>query len=233
MENTLTSQQSLRPEDELQSLRPEDELQYIRPEDELQYIRKIIDDSRAAFVEDGKPYIMWGLIVAIGMGFTYFSALTQRDIGVGWAWLVLVLFGWGSIIYYMFQKKKQPARARSFVDRIQGSIWGACGGTLGLALILILNFPHSGNAPQLDSIYTCFVASLILGIAYFLSGIANDLNWLRNVGFAWWAGAIVMYLWPTVHVLGIYAGMLLLFQVVPGIILQRRYKRITSQPSEA
>jgi len=204
-----------------------------RPEDELQYIRKIIADSRASFVEDGKPYIMWGLIVAIGMGFTYFSALTGRDIGVGWAWMVLVLFGWGNVIYYMIQKKKQAKRARSFVDRIQGAIWGACGSTLGLAVLLMVCFQHSAGSPQIDSIYACFVASLILGIAYFLSGIASDLNWLRNVGFGWWAGAVAMYIWPTVHVLCIYAGMLILFQVVPGIILQRRYKRITSQPSGA
>lgn len=216
MENTLTSQQPL------------------RPEDELQYIRNIIADSRAAFVEDGKPYIMWGLIVAIGMGFTYFSALTQRDIGVGWAWIVLVLFGWGSIIYYMIQKKKQPARARSFVDRIQGAIWGACGGSIGLVVLIIMfNWHPDSTFDAINPLFICFISAVILGIAYFLSGIANDLNWLRNVGFAWWAAAVAMYIWPTVHVLGIYAGMLLVFQVVPGMILQRRYKRITSQPSEA
>jgi hypothetical protein len=216
MENILTSQQPL------------------RPEDELQYIRNIIADSRAAFVEDGKPYIMWGLIVAIGMGFTYFSALTQRDIGVGWAWIVLVLFGWGSIIYYMIQKKKQPARARSFVDRIQGAIWGACGGSIGLVVLIIMfNWHPDSTFDAINPLFICFISAVILGIAYFLSGIANDLNWLRNVGFAWWAAAVAMYIWPTVHVLGIYAAMLLVFQVVPGLILQRRYKRITSQPLEA
>ncbi len=215
MENTLTSKQSL------------------RPEDELLYIRKIIDDSRAAFVEDGKPYIMWGLIVAIGMGFTYYSALTQKDIGVGWAWLVLVLIGWANVIYSVIKKKRQAERARSFVDRIQGAIWGACGSTLGLAVLLMVCFQHSGNAPQIDSMYAFFVSSLILGIAYFLSGIANDLNWLRNVGFAWWAGAIVMFFWPSIHVIALYAGMLIVFQVVPGMILQRRYKKITSQPIAA
>ncbi len=207
--------------------------QTLRPEDELQYIRKIIADSRTAFVEDGKPYIMWGLIVAIGMCFTYYSALTQRDIGVGWAWLVLVLIGWGNVIYSVLKKKKQAQRARSFVDRIQGAIWGACGSTLGLAVLLMVCFQHSGDAPQINSMYAFFVSSLILGIAYFLSGIANDLKWLRNVGFAWWAGAVVMYFWPSIHVIALYAGMLIVFQVVPGMILQRRYKRITSQPAEA
>ena len=201
--------------------------------EELQYIRKIIADSRAGFVENGMPYIWWGLIVAIGMTVNYISALTNRDIYAGYIWMGLVLFGWGTIIYYIIQKKKQPVRAHSFIDRIQGAIWGACGGTLGLALILIVTFQHTGDTPPLYPIYTCFVASLILGIAYFLSGIANDLNWLRNVGFAWWAGAVVMYVWPTVHILAIYAAMLIFFQVVPGIVLMRRYKRITSQVTEA
>jgi hypothetical protein len=204
-----------------------------RPEDELQYIRKIIADSRASFVEDGKPYIWWGLVVAVGMSVTYISALTNRDLYVGYVWIGLVLFGFATIIYYMIQQKKQVKRAQSFIDRIQGAIWGACGGSLGLAVLLINTFQHTGDAPTIHPIYTCFVSSLILGIAYFLSGIANDLNWLRNVGFAWWAGAIVMYLWPTVHVLGIYAGMILVFQVVPGIILQRRYRLLTAVLSEA
>ena len=216
MENTLTSQQPL------------------RPEDELQFIRKIIADSRASFVEDGKPYIVWGVLVAIGMTITYISALTEHDFYTGFIWIGLTLIGYAYIFYYVRKKKKQPARAQSFVDRIQGAIWGACGGSIGLVVLLLsFNYQFDRAFGMISPLYICFISSVILGIAYFLSGIANDLNWLRNVGFAWWAGAIAMYIWPTVHVLGIYAGMLLLFQVVPGLILQRRYKRITSQPTAA
>ena len=203
------------------------------PDAELQYIRKIIADSRASFNEDGKPYIWWGLVVAVGMSVTYISALTNRDLYVGYVWIGLVLFGFATIIYYMIQQKKQVKRAQSFIDRIQGAIWGACGGALGLAVLLINTFQHTGDTPTIHPIYTCFVSSLILGIAYFLSGIANDLKWLQNVGYGWWAGAVVMYVWPTVHVLGLYAAMLILLQVVPGIILMRRYKKITLQGAEA
>ncbi len=203
------------------------------PDAELQYIRKIIADSRTAFVEDGKPYIIWGLIVAVGMGITYVSAYTQRDLYTGFVWMGLVLFGWATIIWYIIKKRRAPKRATSFMDRIQGAIWGACGGALGLGVLLIVSYPHAADLPSIHPIYACFVSSLILGIAYFLSGIANDLNWLRNIGFAWWAGAVVMYVWPTIHVLGIYAAMLLLFQVVPGIILLRRYRRIVGTVQEA
>ncbi len=205
-----------------------------RPEDELQFIRKIIADSRMAFVEDGKPYIVWGLIVAIGMGVTYISAITQHDLYSGYVWLGLVLFGWGTIIKYVMDKKKQPARARSFIDRIQGSIWGACGGSIGLVIVLLMfNYQFDPTLGSINPIFTCFFSCILLGIAYFLSGIANDLDWLRNIGFAWWGGGVLMYMWPSIHTLGIYAAMLLLFQVIPGIILQRRYKKLMAIPAGA
>jgi len=206
------------------------------PDQELQYIRKIIADSRTSFVEDGKPYIFWGLIVAIGMGITYLSVWLQRDLYTGYLWIGLVLFGWGYMFYYVRSQKQREQRARSFVDRIQGSIWGACGTALGLAVILIAagGSLHGEDAPSIHPVYACFVSSLILGIAYYLSGIANDLKWLSYVGFAWWAGAVAMFVWPSLHVLGLYAGMLILFQVVPGIVLLRRYKRLTNgvQPDD-
>ena len=216
MENTLHSQQSL------------------HPEDELQYIRKIIADSRAAFVEDGKPYIVWGLLVAIGMTITYISALMNRDLYTGFIWIGLTLLGYSYIFYYVRKKKKQPARAQSFVDRIQGAIWGACSGSIGLVVLLLtFNYQFDKAFGSISPVYICFISAVILGIAYFLSGIANDLNWLRNIGFAWWAGGVAMYIWPSIHVLGIYAAMLILFQVVPGIILQKRYRRLTTAQAEA
>ncbi len=202
--------------------------QPLRPEDELQYIRKIIDDSRASFVEDGIPYIIWGLLVAAGMIVSYISSLTERDLYAGYIWIGLVLFGWGSMIYYVIKQRRAPARPKSILDRIQSSIWGACGGTLGLGLILVLMFQHGANDPQMNPYYALFVTSLIVGIGYFLSGVVHDLKWLRNISFAWWAGAVAMYLWPSVHMIGLYAAMIILFQVVPGIILQRRYRRMVA-----
>ena len=45
-----------------------------RPEEELQFIRKILDESRARFAQSGEPYIVWGLIIAIGMGLPIFPS---------------------------------------------------------------------------------------------------------------------------------------------------------------
>jgi hypothetical protein len=199
-------------------------------QEELIYIRKIISESRQGFVEDGKPYIMWGIIVATCMTLTYISALTQTELYVGYAWLGLSLIGVGYILYYSRQKEKTQ-RAQSFVDRIQGAIWGACGSAIGLSVILIIVAANRNvtDVPPIHQYYICFITSMILGIAYLLSGIANDLKWLSRVGYAWWLGAIYMIVFPSVHVLGLYAAMIIGLQVVPGIILYNRYKKITRE----
>src|SRR4051812_43071195 len=86
------------------------------PDQELLYIRKIINDSRRSFSEDGKPYIVWGLLVAIGMTVTYISALIQRDLYTGYIWIGLVLIGY-VYIAYMVKNKRAKERAQNFVDR--------------------------------------------------------------------------------------------------------------------
>ena len=53
------------------------------PSQELAFIRKIMAESRRALAEDGKPYIAWGIIVALGMTDTYLSALMNRDFYTG------------------------------------------------------------------------------------------------------------------------------------------------------
>ena len=205
----------------------------LQPREELAYIRKIITESRTTFVEDGKPYILWGIIIAIGMTLTYISVITQTELYVGYIWIGLTIIGWATIIYYVREKKKKEARTRSFIDRIQGSIWGACGAAIGLSVFLIIlgDNMRINDVPPIHQYYICFVTSIIIGIAYFLSGIANDLKWLSSVGYAWWAGAIVMILVPSVHNLLLYALMVIFFQVVPGIILMKRYKKITGSVS--
>ncbi|MFI5264963.1 MAG: hypothetical protein ACHQM6_10650 [Candidatus Kapaibacterium sp.] len=206
-------------------------METIQAQEELAYIRKIIIESRASFVEDGKPYVMWGLLVSLGMTLTYISALTQTELYVGYFWIGLVLLGWGSTIYYIRQSKKKEHRTKSFIDRIQGAIWGACGNATGLSVLLVMLFSGRvvGDVPPVHQYYILFITSMFLGIAYFLSGIANDLNWLRNIGYAWWAGAVVMFIWPSVHMLGLYALMIFVFQVIPGIILMKRHKKITTE----
>jgi hypothetical protein len=200
---------------------------------ELQYIRNVIAESRKSLAEDGKPYIVWGLIVAAGMTISYLEFLLQKNLYAGYFWLVLVLFGYINIFFSMRKKKRQTPRVKSFIDRLQGTIWGVCGSLIGLVIFLVMigySLPDYSDksyaVAKINPMYICFFTALLTGIGYFLSGAVLEIKWLRNIAFAWWAGAVLMFLWPTPHMLGIYALMMICFQVVPGIMLNRKYREM-------
>ncbi|HET6400263.1 MAG TPA: hypothetical protein VFH95_02600 [Candidatus Kapabacteria bacterium] len=210
-----------------------------RPEEELQFIRKILDESRARFAQSGEPYIVWGLIIAIGMGVTYLSLILQRDLYTAYVWFALILFGWGSMIYFYRKRRKEEAGSKSIIDKIDTAVWTACGGSIGLLVIMFMLSdaingydPNLPNLAAINPLFICFLSAMIIGIAFFISGTVNQIPWLRNTAFAWWASSVTMMVFSSsIHVIGLYALMLILFQVVPGIILQRRYRRIVAASS--
>jgi hypothetical protein len=66
--------------------------------------------------------------------------------------------------------------------------------------------------------------SAFLAVSYFISGLIYDLKWFRNLAYGWWAGAIVTFMWDSVHALGFFCLMMVFLQIIPGIMLYRRSK---------
>ena len=193
------------------------------PEQELAYIRSIIEDSRQAMAENGLPYIIWGTAVAVGMMTAYLQALLNIDLYAGYVWIAVMVIAAVGTSWSVRQERKET-KQQTFSSKLQGSIWSACGSAMAILLLLVL-IRFEGHNGDISQLYVCSFVSLIVGIAYLMSGILLQLTWLRNIAFAWWIGAIVMYYMDNIHVLAVYAGMLIVFEVVPGIILNRNYKR--------
>jgi hypothetical protein len=193
-------------------------------QEELAFIRKVMADSRTIIVDDGKPGIVWGLIVALGMIASYVDAVSDTHFNVGWLWIGLSVLGWAYIYYYKSRKIKQY-RMRTFAGKLIGAIWGACGMCIGLMITLTYMAPQISGEWVINPIALTSIVSIMVGMAYYISGIVYGKPWVRNLSYCWWIGAIVMLFWPTVHVLLIYAGMLIAFQVVPGIIMYRQSKQ--------
>jgi len=189
-------------------------------QDELAFIRKIMSDSRSAITDDGKPTMVWGVIVAIGMGLSYLEALTDIELYVGWMWIGLSVLGWAYVLYYKNTKVRKQ-QTNTFAGKVLASLWGSVGVTIGLVVSLTL----LSRALELEFIVhpiaiTAIIA-LILGIAYYLNGVITGLNWLRNIAYGWWLAGIYMFLFPSIHVLGIYFVLVIVFQIIPGIVLYR------------
>ncbi len=76
-------------------------------QEELAFIRKVMADSRTIIVDDGKPGIVWGIIVTFGMLATYTDAVTDFHFNAAWLWIGRSVLGWLYIYYYKAKKIKK------------------------------------------------------------------------------------------------------------------------------
>lgn len=197
----------------------------MEPQQELEFIRKVIQDSRQSVVDNGMSFIVWGVLVTIGVGSIYVERLQESWGWSGWVWLVCILSG---IAFSINEGRKESVRpVKSFAERLIGRLWAS----LGISMAL-LGFVGAGS----QSIHPMMISpliSLFLAVSYYVTGYVYDLKWFRNLAFGWWAGAIVMFLWHSPHALGLYCLMMIGLQIVPGIILYRRSKQTLANGSLA
>lgn len=200
-------------------------------QDELAYIRKIMTDSRAAIADDGKPSIVWGIIVSLGMLFNYYEVVTNSSDLSGWVWLGLCICGWAYIIYYVKVQVKRE-RVQSFAGRISGALWFAVGITIALFVASTIISQSIDSTFRLHPVYICAVTAMLLAIGYFLTGMLYEISWLRFVGIGWWVSSLYFMFFPGREALLIYALLMIALQVVPGIMLLRKYKQAQHKRSE-
>ena len=151
-------------------------------QEDLAFIRKMMADTRTIMVNDGKPSIVWGIIVATGMLVTYVEALNNTNVGTGWMWVGLSVLGWLYIYYYRSQKIKKE-KVRSFTGRLLGSIWGACGLCIGLIITLTYLAPQVSGEYLIHPLSLMSITSILAGMAYYISGVLYGKAWVRNISF--------------------------------------------------
>jgi hypothetical protein len=186
---------------------------------ELSVIKKIMEDSRNIALNNGWHYILWGVVVSCALIANYIMALTRvANNSIGLMWFVLMIStAIAAGIYESRVAKRRPAQ--TFAGKLLSSLWFAGG-------IAMFIFGFAGTVSgAYNPVYVCSVISTVLGVTYFVSGEIQQIKWLKWLSLGWWAGAVYTFFFGSVHTLLIFAIMLIFFQVVPGIILNRKYKR--------
>ncbi len=185
---------------------------------EISMIRKIMEDSRRIVIDDGVGYIVWGFLVILALLSSYFIVLAKQYSYILWVWVVLMGGGWIYTIFH-YRKKESRTRVKTFAGKILGGTWISA----GISMTLVGFVGTSTGAIRGYAISP--MISIILGIAYFVSGIVYSQRWIRNLSAGWWAGAVIMFLWPGVYSFLIFSGMMALLQVLPGIILYSKFRK--------
>ena len=185
---------------------------------EITLIKKIMQDSRKIIAFNGVDYIIWGILVLLGLIGTYASIIIREGIYIIWVWIILMGIGWiySLSVHYIGSKK---VRTWTLAGKLLGGIWLSC----GIAMFIIGFVATYAGAIKGWAIAPTI--SVILGIAYFASGIIYGHPWVKYLYLGWWGGAVVMFLYPGRHTLLIFAAMMILFQIIPGILFYIKWKK--------
>lgn len=185
--------------------------------EDLQYMKQIINDSRKIVVDKGIGFIVWGILIIIGLTGSYIDTVNRGNQYSGELWILLIAGGW---IYTTFSwyRHKGRKKAVTFADKIVGAVWFAAGVTM-----TVLGF-FGTYSDAYHSVFVSPILACVLGAAFFVSAqICNNIL-MKYLAPFWWLGAIYMFFFPGLHTIIIMAGLMLFLQVVPGIILYKKFK---------
>ena len=188
-------------------------------ESELALIKQMMVDSRKVVADNGWHYIFWGVVVTAALIANYIMVLQNIPMKyAGMMWFIAMISAY--IIEAVGSRRiSKKSRVKTYAGKLLASLWAASGFSM-----FMLGFAGTMTGAY-NPIYICSLISIVLGVAYFTSGAIQQIKWLQWLSLGWWAGAVFTFVYPSVHTLLIFAVMMICFQVIPGIILYKKWKK--------
>ncbi len=190
----------------------------LNAQQELAFIKKVMTDSRKILIDDGRGFVFWGLLISFGLLITYLSVVQSWETSLSWCWPALITLGWIYTIVTEIRSEKKR-RVKTFAGKIVGAVWISFG-----ISATILGFVGTVSGAYHGVIISPLI-SVLLGSAYLISGLLYGKSWVSYLSIGWWGGAILMFFMQNLETLLIMIAMLVLFQIIPGIILYREFKK--------
>jgi hypothetical protein len=186
--------------------------------DDLALIRRITDDSQQAVFDSGRHFMVWGFLLAAGLGASYAAAVGALQFGLTWIWGAVVALGC-LLSLWIAVRDESSARIRGGGRSTLAGIWLGCAVTLGL----IGGAGMFGGALSLQAIPG--LSATVVGLAFLATSAVAGIGGARYLAMAWWTGGTVMLFIPGLHTLLVLAAMIIVLQVIPGLVLHFRWRR--------
>jgi hypothetical protein len=209
----------------------------------LQLITEMIGKARDAYYDTGVSAIMWGIIIAICSLVKLAEIQFRFDLPVDIYWLTIVAIIPQVIISVRENKNR---KVKTYDEPYMDYIWVGFGISI-LLMIVIVNVMGrawspaaaayqavDGNKPLVP--FYEFITPLFLllyGLPTFITGAACRFKPMLWGGLICWIGCVVS-LFSTIKIdLLLTAFSAIVAWLIPGIILQREYKKATSSLAAA
>ncbi len=185
---------------------------------EITVIKKIMEDSRKAVYDTSIQGLFWVTVMVPAIFVNYLMLVFRFGFQyMGVLWLGAVMIGIiGSII--IARKEKRTIRVKTFAGKLLATIGFAVGGAN-----VIFSFA-SAVAGAFHPLYLVSVDSVVLGLAFYVIGMLQQLKTLKILSYIWWAGAVVFFIFPSIHCLLFLAIMLILTVWLPKFEEKNRQK---------
>ena len=187
-------------------------------QDELAFIKKVMTDSRRIIIDDGKIYLIWGILVIIGVLLEHLMyAYTSLDGSLG-IWITVISLCWFGTIWVIWKRRTWP-REYTFAGKILSSLWVAC--FVAMTILGFIGFASGGvRASHIGA-----VLATVIGIGFFVNGTISDYRWFHYISFGWWGGSIFIFFTHWKYRQPTLALLMLFFMVIPGIWLNFRWRK--------
>ena len=156
-----------------------------KAEEEISVIKKIMEDSKKAIVDNGWHYIYWGVIVTAALIANYIMVLTNTSINMqGMLWFISMTSA--AIIEGIIERKREKhVKVKTFAGRLLNTLWSGSG-----ICMFILGFAGTVSGAY-NAIMIFPLISVMLGAAYLISGVIQQVKWMSALCIFWWAGSIL------------------------------------------
>ncbi len=187
-------------------------------QDDIALIKRVMEDSRRIFVEDGKMMMLWGTLVVIGLMAQYAALTTAFPLSDFWIWTVCIGTGWVVTLCYSRTREARSC-VQTFAGKMLSTTWMAC----GMAMTMIGFIAVPSGVIQDNAISGIF--ALIMGIGSYISGNIFQTPWVRVLAAVWWAGAVIIFIKPGLYTILLFAAMMVFFEIIPGMVFYRAWKK--------
>ncbi len=187
---------------------------------EISVIKKIMEDSRSAVYNKSSQGIFWFTLTSIAVFANYLMIVTATGVNyTGLLWIAVSVFG---SIYsvYLAKKEERSIKVKTFAGKILTSI----GIATGIANVMFAFASLVANA--FDPFVIVSMNAMILGMAFYVLSVIQQLKSFKILADLWWAGSVFFFFMPGIHSLLFMAVMLAASAWIPRAEEKKQSKAI-------
>jgi hypothetical protein len=189
---------------------------------DLAYIRRLMQDTHFATVAHGHFFVVWGIIVSVGLVLTWLMATGELKVPWYGIWAPLIASGW-AYTFFAVRRGLRTQPTLSNLGRLIGHAWMTSG--VAMTLTFFVGMPLGVITWKAGA----GLIGVFMGMGVMLTALIAEIPWLIYVAIGWWLGAVILWLVPGMDTLAVLGVLVALLQIVPGIVLTMQNRRLRAR----